>query len=176
MKRFRTSLFLCFAAFLTFFAFPGLAAAQAAGSDSVLTAQAAGKLLPDAVFYAGKSANTQLRNATGIHFGDGAYTLAVLVDTSGYSTAVQEKYQGYLLTETTLQFGGHSLPAGAYGFGFVKGQFLVMDIGNHDIFQAGTTHDANLHLPRPLQVLSGSSGGEYRLCSGRDCVTFTRAH
>ena len=176
MKLFRTALLLCSATFLTLPACPRLASAQTAGPDTVLTAQAAGKLLPDTVFYAGKSANTQLRNAAGIHFSDGAYTLAVLVDTSGYSTAVQEKYQGYLLTETTLQFGGHSLPAGAYGFGFVKGQFLVMDIGNHDVLQADATHDANLHLPRPLQVLSGSSGGEYRLCSGRDCVTFTRAH
>lgn len=176
MKTLRNSLLLCSAAFLALLAFPRMSPAQAAGSDTVLTAQAAARLLPDAVYYAGKSANSQLRNAAGIHFGDGAYTLAVLVDTSGYSTAVQEKYQGYLLTETSLQFGGHSLPAGAYGFGFVKGQFLVMDIGNHDILQAPTTHDANLHLPRPLQVLAGTAGGEYRLCSGRDCVAFSRGH
>lgn len=176
MKLFRTSVVLGSAALFSLFAFSGIAPAQAAGSDTILTAQAAGKLLPDAVFYAGKSANTQLRNATGIHFSDGAFTLAVLVDTSGYSTAVQEKYQGYLLTETTLQFAGHSLPAGAYGFGFVKGQFLVMDIGNHDVFQADTAHDGNMHLPRPLQVLPGSSDGAYRLCSGKDCVTFSRAH
>jgi hypothetical protein len=174
MKLFRTSLLLCSAALLVFPLVPRVAPAQT--SDAILTAASAAKMLPDAVFYAGKSANTQLRNATGVHFGDGSLALAVLVDTSGYSTAVQEKYQGYLLTETTLQIGDHTLPAGAYGFGFVKGQFLVMDIGNHDIFQTGTTHDANLHLPRPLQILPGAAGGGYRLCSGRDCVAFGRAH
>jgi hypothetical protein len=176
MKLLRNSLLFCSAASLALLAVPRVAPAQTSAADAILTATGAAKVLPDAVFYAGKSANTQLRNATGVHFGDGLITLAVLVDTSGYSSAVQEKYQGYLLTETALRIGDHSLPAGAYGFGFVKGHFLVMDIGNHDIFQANTEHDANMHLPRPLQVLSGASAGEYRLCSGRDCVSFGRAH
>jgi hypothetical protein len=175
MRLFRNSLALCSAVLLALLAFPRFASAQAAGSDAILPAAGAAKILPDSVYYAGKSANTQLRNATGVHFADGSHTLAVLVDTSGYSSAVQEKYQGYLLTETALQIGGHSLPAGAYGFGFVKGQFLVMDIGNHDIFQAATTHDAQMHLPRPLLVLAGASSGQYRLCAGRDCVSFQRA-
>jgi hypothetical protein len=174
MRLFRNSLALCSAILLGMLTLPRIAPAQNSGVDAILTAAGAAKILPDAVYYAGKSANTQLRNATGVHFGDGLNTLAVLVDTSGYSTAVQEKYQGYLLTETPLQIGGHALPAGAYGFGFVKGQFLVMDIGNHDIFQADTTHDAQMHLPRPLQVLAGSSASEYRLCAGRDCVVFQR--
>jgi hypothetical protein len=175
MKLFRCSVAFCSAVLLMLLAAPRNAPAQTSGNDAILSATAAAKVLPDAVFYAGKSANTQLRNATGVHFGDGLFALAVLVDTSGYSSAVQEKYQGYLLTETALQIGGHSLPAGAYGFGFGGGHLLVMDIGNHDIFQADTTHDANLHLPRPLQVLAGASSGEYRLCAGRDCVSFQRA-
>jgi hypothetical protein len=146
------------------------------GGDSILPAPAAAKILPDAVFFAGQSANTQARNAAGIHFADGAYTLAVLVDTSGYSTAVQQKYQGYLITESPLEVGGHPLIPGAYGFGFVGGHFLVMDIGNHDLFQANATHDAQMQRPRPMQIIAGGSAGDYRLCSGRDCVSFHRAH
>jgi len=45
--------------------------------------------------------------------------LAGLVDTSGYSTGVASKYQGYLITEVPLKIGGKRLPAGAYGFGFL---------------------------------------------------------
>ncbi|MGC2638613.1 MAG: hypothetical protein WA294_15635 [Acidobacteriaceae bacterium] len=102
------------------------------------------------------------------------YTLAVLVDTSGYSTAVQQKYQGYLLTEEALDVGGNRLPPGAYGFGFVRGQFLVMDIGAHDLFRAPATHDTQLQRPMPLKVVPGDSASEWKLCSGRDCVHFRR--
>ena len=156
-------------------AFPLLARAQAPAADTILPAAAAAKVLPDAVFYAGQSANTQLRNATGIHFADKSYTLAVLVDTSGYTSAVQQKYQGYLITEVPLDFAGQNLNPGAYGFGFVKNQFLVMDIGNHDLLQTATMHDAGMRRPMPLQVLAAGSDGSWKLCAGRDCVSFHRA-
>jgi hypothetical protein len=174
MKLLRSSLLLSSAAFLALLVTPRTAPAQAAASDTILTVQAAGKLLPDAVYFAGQSANTQLRNAAGIQFADGAQTLAVLVDTSGYSSALQQKYQGYLITETALDFGGQRLAPGAYGFGFVSGHFLVMDVGSHDLLQTASVHDPQLHLPRPLQILAGSAAGAWRLCSGRDCVTLGR--
>jgi hypothetical protein len=175
MKLFRASLPLFCAALLAISAVPRIAPAQAAATDTILTVQAADKLLPDAVYFAAKSANTQLRNAAGIQFADGQQTLMVLVDTSGYSSALQQKYQGYLITETALDFGGHRLPPGAYGFGFVSGNFLVMDVGSHDLLQTASTHDAQMHLPRPLQILAGASAGTWRLCSGRDCASFGRA-
>jgi hypothetical protein len=153
-------------------ALPLAASAQAPGT--ILHAPEAQKLLPDAVYYAGKSANTQLRNSAGIHYSDGQYTLAVLVDTSGYSTAVQEKYQGYLLTEVPLGIGDHTLPPGAYGIGFVGDHFGVMDIGNHDLLQAPATRDDQMKRPLPLQILDGASSGSWKLCFGRTCVDFRR--
>jgi hypothetical protein len=176
MKVFRNATVFSSAALLAMLALPRVAPAQAAASDTILTVQAADKLLPDSVYFAGQSANTQMRNAAGVQFADGQQTLTVLVDTSGYSSALQQKYQGYLITETALDFGGHQLAPGAYGFGFVQGQFLVMDIGSHDLLQTACVHDAQMHLPRPLQILGGSAPGTWRLCSGRDCVTFGRAH
>jgi hypothetical protein len=51
------------------------------------------------------------------------------VDTSGYSTDVAAKYQGFLITEIKLNIEGSELPPGEYGFGFSKeGQFTVMDV------------------------------------------------
>lgn len=170
MKTLRSSLALGSLLAAALLSSPAIAAAQA----TILQAQDAARLLPDAVYFAGKSASTQLRNAGGLHFADGANTLAVMVDTSGYSTAVQQKYQGYLLTEAPLDFGGNRLPAGAYGFGFVGGQFLVMDIGAHDLFRTAATHDAQMQRPTPLKVLAGGSASEWKLCSGRDCVSFQR--
>jgi hypothetical protein len=46
--------------------------------------------------------------------------LANLVDTSGYSTDVGEKYQGFQITEVKLSIEGSELPPGEYGFGFSK--------------------------------------------------------
>jgi hypothetical protein len=166
MKATRTSCYACFSGLL-FFAL--LAAAQTSGT--LLHAADASKLVPDAVYFAGKSATTQARNSAGIHLGE-HYVLASLVDTSGYSSSVQERYQGYLLTEVPLSFSGHALPPGAYGVGFVAGHFLVMDIGDHTLLQVPSHHDAQMQRPMPLQILAGSAAGKYRLCFGRDCVDF----
>jgi len=160
---------------VTFVALPLCASAQASGGATILHAAQASKLLPDAVYFAGKSAGTQLRNSAGVRYADGLSVLAVLVDTSGYSSAVQDKYQGYLLTEVPLEFGGHRLPAGAYGIGFVGTHFGVMDIASHDLLQATAAHDAAMPRPMPLQILEGATAGTYRLCSGRSCVDFHRA-
>ncbi|MFZ0631507.1 MAG: hypothetical protein WA399_03440 [Acidobacteriaceae bacterium] len=156
-------------------AMPLCATAQAPAHATILRAPEAAKLLPDAVYFAGKSAGTQLRNSAGVSYADGLYVLAVLVDTSGYSSAVQEKYQGYLLTEVPLVFGDHRLPAGAYGIGFVGNHFGVMDISSHDLLQATAADDKTMTRPRPLQILEGSATGAYRLCFGRTCVDFRRA-
>ena len=85
--------------------------AQAA-QDTVLNAAEATKLLPASVYFKGQSATTQLRNSGGVKFADGSYVLATLVDTSGYSSDVQQKYQAYFITELQIKIEGHVLPAG----------------------------------------------------------------
>jgi hypothetical protein len=169
-----------------FVALPLSAPAQTPGT--ILQAPEASKLLPDAVYYAGKSATTQLRNSAGVHYSDDHYVLAVLVDTSGYSSAVQEKYQGYLLTEVPLYViplnpGAPPLPPGAYGIGFVGNHFVVTDIGTHDLQTTLAIHDDQMQHPLPLQILgpwprqrdSHILSDTYRLCFGRDCVDLRRA-
>jgi hypothetical protein len=149
---------------------------QPPSTGTVLNAAEAARLLPASVFFSGQSAPVQARNSGGIKFGDGMLVLAALIDTSGYSSAVQQKYQSYLITETAIQINGHLLPPGAYGAGFVAGKFGVMDIGGHDIFSVEATHDAELKRPTPLQFIAGSSAGEFRLYQGRDYVVMTAPH
>jgi hypothetical protein len=151
---------------------------DAPGKDVILkAADINAHLLPAAVFFRGQSAPTQQRNSGGLHFADGAYVLAALVDSSGYSSAIKEKYQAYLLSEVPLEIGGQNLPAGAYGFGFINGgKFVVMDLGAHDVLQTSSQRDAELKRPVPLQVVAGSGSGLYRLYAGRDYVEFRRGH
>ena len=149
-----------------------------AGQDVVLkAADISPKIFPEQVFFRGLVAPTQLRNTGGVHFADDLYVLAGLVDSSGYSTAIQEKYQGYLLSEVTLDFGSQALKPGAYGFGFLQGgKFLVMDLAANDVLQGTSQHDADLKRPIPLQVTASSTAGNYRLYSGRNYVEFRRSH
>jgi hypothetical protein len=159
------------------------AAGQSSGTtsnsaqNSVLSALEAAKIMPTSVFFKGQSASIQGRNSGGVRFGDKSLMLVTLVDTSGYSSQVQEKYQAYLITESPLNIDGHQLAPGAYGCGFISGDnFIVMDIGGHDLFTAHSTRDADLHRPTPLQVMvaPGASGG-YRLYAGRNYVSFRLA-
>jgi hypothetical protein len=133
-------------------------------------------LFPERVFFRGKVAPTQMRNTGGVRFADGLYFLAGLVDNSGYSTAVKEKYQAYLITEVPLEIAGQHVTPGAYGFGFLEGgKFVLQDLGAHDIFQVDAHHDADMKRPMPLQVIEGSAMGTYLLYHGRDSVEIKRA-
>jgi hypothetical protein len=146
----------------------------AQGSDTVLKAAEAQKLLPAAVYYKGQSAPVQARNSGGVKFADGYYVLATLVDTSGYSTGIAAKYQGYFIAETPIKIGRESLRAGVYGFGFIAdNKFVITDVGAHDVLTADTTSDDGMKRPMPLQVLADPSGG-FRLYAGRKYVPFSR--
>jgi hypothetical protein len=144
---------------------------------SVLDAVEVAKIIPASVFFRGQTASIQGRNSAGVRFGDKSMMLVSLVDTSGYSSQVQEKYQAYLITESTLAIDGHNLAPGAYGCGFISGDsFIVMDLGGHDLFTAHSTHDVDLHRPTPLQILAAPSPSEdYRLYAGRNYVSFRLA-
>jgi hypothetical protein len=128
------------------------------------------KVVPSVYFFRGQSAPVQLRNSAGFSMPDGKLVLAGLVDTSGYASDVQAKYQGFLITEVKLNIEGTELAPGQYGFGFSKeGKFLVMDVGANDLFTASGKIDDKLPHPVPLKVVE--DGGAYRLYSGRKWVS-----
>lgn len=144
--------------------------------EGVLKAAEVGdKLFPDKVFFRGQSATVQARNSAGVRYGDGFLVLAALVDSSGYSSGLKEKYQGFLITEVPLTFGGQTLKPGEYGFGFIEGNnFVVMDVAANDVLKTASTKDAEIKRPVPLQIVAGQAG-QYRLYKGRDYVEFSRA-
>jgi hypothetical protein len=152
------------------------AAAVPSSDASILNAVDAAKAIPATVFFRGQVASVQARNSGGVKLPDGMLVLCALVDTSGYSTAVQQKYQGYFITEVALEINGQRLKPGAYGMGFIEGsKFIVMDLGAHDLFTASGNRDAALKRPTPLQVLADSTPGQYRLYINRNYVVFAPA-
>jgi hypothetical protein len=147
-----------------------------ATAPNLLQAADLAKLMPPSVFFRGQVASTQLRNAGGVKMPDGMLVLCALVDTSGYSTGVQERYQGYFITEVPLDINGQILKPGAYGVGFLPGdRFVVMDLGAHDVFSTGSTHDVELKRPTPLQILNDTAPDKFRLYINRNYIVFSRA-
>ena len=181
LMRFRTMGYLLPAMLLTT-AVVSLAQPQAATNsvpvkEGLLTAADVGnKLLPEKVFFRGQIAPVQARNTGGVRYADGFFVFAGLVDSSGYSTGIREKYQAYLINEVPVEIGGQTLKPGAYGIGFLDGnKFVVMDIGANDVLQAASMKDAEMKRPVPLQFVAGAGAGNYRVYHGRDYVEFHRA-
>jgi hypothetical protein len=143
--------------------------AQQSKPAGVLGAAEVKTIVPATYFYRGQSATVQMRNAAGIRTKDQKYVLAALVDTSGYSTDVAEKYQGLFITEVKVKVGGSELAPGQYGFGFVGDKFVVTDVGANDVFSVSSKVDDNLKRPVPLKI--SQEGGENRLYHGKKYVT-----
>jgi hypothetical protein len=170
-RSFLLALAYCVVGCLPILQFAG-AQSAAPAQARILSPQDIGALMPHSVFFRGQNATVQLRNTFGLRLADGKVMLAGLVDTSGYATGLQQKYQGYLLSETTLAINGEKLPAGAYGFGFVANDtFVVMDIGAHEVLKVSSKADSTLPRPRPLQIVAGTHAGNYRLYEGRRFVS-----
>jgi len=151
-------------------------AAPADDKDVVLKASdIKPKLFPETVFFRGQSAPVQMRNTGGVHFADDAYILAGMIDNSGYSSGLRQKYQAYLLTEVPLQIAGQAVKPGTYGFGFLEGnKFVLLDLGANELCQVSSQRDAEMKRPTPFQIVAASGAGQYRLYMGREFVEFSR--
>jgi hypothetical protein len=138
-------------------------------STHVLSSDELKKVVPTEYFYRGQKAPVQVRNSGGFQLADGKMTVVALVDASGYSTAIQQKYQGLLITEVKLKVGEADLAPGQYGFGFTAdNKFVVMDVGNNDVLSVAYQTDAALPRPVPLKMVEAD--GAYRLYAGKKWV------
>ena len=134
----------------------------------LLSADELKKAVPAEFYFLEQKAPTQMRNSAGFQLANGKITLAALVDSSGYSSDVQQKYQGLLITESKLSIGGSELPAGQYGFGFAGDKFVVMNVANEDLLSSAYQTDAELKRPVPLKMAEDGAG--YKLYAGRKWI------
>jgi hypothetical protein len=135
----------------------------------ILSSDELKKVVPAEYFFRGQKAATQLRNAVAFQTAAGKVTMAALVDTSGYSTAVQQKYQGLLVSESKLNIGGSELAPGQYGFGFAADKFVVMNVANEDILSVTFETDTALKRATPLKLAEDGEG--YKLYAGKKWVS-----
>ena len=145
---------------------PSAAAAQPSG---ILSAEATARLLPSSVLFKSQLAPVQARNSGAIRLPSGDVIVASLVDSSGYSSGVRERFQFFLYTEVPLQLSAEKvLPIGFYGAGFLADNtMVVLDVASNDFLTVPTLSDPNLKRPRPLQIIHDTAANEDRLYLGR---------
>jgi hypothetical protein len=130
------------------------------------------KVVPEAYFFRGMSATTQLRNSSAVHYSDDFYVVAGLVDTSGYSSDVKAKYNGFFITEKTLKFGSSTLQPGQYGMGYTpEGKFHILNVASDEVLVADLMTDEKLARPQPLKIVT--DGSIAKLYLGKKYVSFT---
>ena len=147
-----------------------LSAAVAAQDRAVvLTPAELARVVPPGFYFQGQTAATQMRNSAAARFGSNRYVIAGLVDTSGYSSELRAKYEGFLITDSAITIGGSELGIGAYGFGFSNdGKLNVLDLAGKEILSVSTKNDKGLRRPRPLMM--SRADNEIRLYSGKNYV------
>jgi len=119
----------------------------------------------------GNAIPTQKRNTVVLKGADGKRMVFGLLDTSGYSAEIQQKYAGMMIVERKVTVGGAAVGTGAYGFGLQKptpaegpGKLMVYDVAGAKVGEMAAQYDAALAQPVPLQVVNG------RLYVGRHWV------
>lgn len=132
-------------------------------------------VVPDSYFFAGKNAPVQMRNAAAARLSSGKLVMAALVDTSGYSANIQEKYQGLFITEAKISLEGKTLEPGEYGVGrTADGNFNILNVASETLASFPGHADDGMKRPVPLQMTS-QGGDKYRLYLGRNYVEFSAA-
>jgi hypothetical protein len=144
-------------------------AIKAQGGPVVLTGPELTRVIPTSFYFQGQSAPTQMRNSTAARFAPERFVLAGLVDTSGYSSEVRGKYEGFFITDSPINVEGQTLATGAYGFGFSSdGKMNLFDVGGKLLFSVPAHNDKALQRARPLIMVQASD--QVRLYNGRNYV------
>src|ERR1044072_4674548 len=75
-------------------------AALGQGWPRILEGSELERVVPQGFYFEGQSAATQMRNAAAAQMGPKRFVMAGLVDPSGYSSDVQARYQGFIVTDS----------------------------------------------------------------------------
>jgi hypothetical protein len=138
----------------------------------MLEGEALTRVVPGSFYFEGRIGPTQMRNAAAVRFGEKRHIIAALVDTSGYSSDIRAKYEGFFITDSRITFGDKELAAGAYGFGVTKeSKFNFFDVGGNLLLSVAGAKDSATRTPRPLALLKEDGG--VRMYRGRSFVVVT---
>jgi hypothetical protein len=125
----------------------------------------------------GNAIPTEERNAALLSTPSGGRVLVGLIDTTGYSSEIKQKYIGMMIAEGSVNLCGKAVAVGSYGFGLDRpaatskedAKFHLYDQAGHEVASCGAARDAELKMPKPLQAVIAKDGtpwlylGRYRV-------------
>jgi hypothetical protein len=144
----------------------GTQKSAAQGRFELVTGKEYEGAVPKDFYLEGNAIPTEKRNSALLKTPSGSRVLVGLIDTSGYSSQIQKKYIGMLITEGELSLNGQKVGVGSYGFGLEKpaagnsgdGKLRVYNQAGAQVAECAAGKDADLRQPRPLQIVLGKDG------------------
>ncbi len=150
---------------------------RAQGAFELVTGKEFDSAVPKDFYLEGNAIPTEKRNAVLLKNPGGGRILLALIDTSGYSSEIRQKYIGMLIAEGRVSICGAEVGVGSYGFGLDKpagnsstdATFHLYNQAGEKVTNCSAQRDPELQQPKPLQVIIGSGGlanlylGRYRL-------------
>ncbi len=139
---------------------------RAQGSFESVTGKAFDSAFPKDFYLEGNAIPTEKRNAALVKTPAGARVLFALIDTTGYSSQIKQKYIGMVINEGQISVCGTSVGVGSYGFGLDKpaaqskegGKFHLYNQAGTEVASCAAPQDAGMKMPKPLQVSVGKGG------------------
>jgi hypothetical protein len=165
MKRFGASgLILVVMAILM--GMPGNARAQ--GAFEQISGKAFESAIPNDFYLEGNRIPVERHNAALLKTPAGARLVFALIDTTGYSSQIQQKYIGMVITEGKVSVCDVPLSVGSYGFGLDRpaGKFFLYNQAGEKVGDCAANKDTALKQPKPLSIDLGKEAAA-RLYLGR---------
>ncbi len=149
-------------------------AACAQGGFEQVTGKAFETAIPNDFYLEGNRIPVEKRNAVLLKTPAGARLLLALIDTTGYSSQIKQKYVGMVISEGTVSIGSVPLTTGSYGFGLEKppaagsedAKFFLYNQAGEKLGECEAKKDTALKQPKPLNVVLSKETGA-RLYLGR---------
>jgi len=150
--------------------------ARAQGAFEPVVGEAFNHAMPGDFYLEGNHIPVDKRNASIIKNAAGKRVLLAIIDTTGYSSQIKQKYIGMLITETKLSVCGNALGVGSYGFGLDRpaptsnadATFRVYDQAGDKVGECAAKKDDSVKQPRPLVVETMS--GPAKLLLGKYAI------
>ena len=135
------------------------------GFEAVTQGKAFDDAVPKDFYLEGNAIPTQKRNAALLKTPGGKRVVVALIDTTGYSSRIQQKYIGMVIAEGTFSVCGQKVTVGSYGFGLdtpappsdADATFHLYNQAGRKLFDCAAKKDTAATQAQPLQVTT--SGG-----------------
>ena len=146
----------------------------AQGAFEQLSGKAFESAIPNDFYLEGNRIPVEKRNAVLLKTPAGARLVLALIDTTGYSSQIKQKYIGMVITEGTVSVCNVPLNVGSYGFGLAKpaatssedAKFYLYNQAGETVGECGAKKDSAVKQPKPLNIVLSKEAGA-RLYLGR---------